>query len=275
MRWLWVVLSLWLCVAGSGEARAAEDRFITLVSTTSTDNSGLLDHLLPRFRAASGIQVRSVVVGTGQALRIARNGDADVLLVHDRASEEKFVADGFGTERFDVMYNEFILLGPKSDPAGIRGLTDAAAALAKLAGVEAVFVSRGDDSGTHKAELRLWKAASIDPVEDSGRWYRETGSGMGATLNTAAALDGYALSDRATWLTFRNPGDLTILVEGDARLRNPYGVIAVSATRHPHVKLADAQRFVAWLTGPAGQAAIAAFRLEGQVLFHPNAARPD
>ena len=254
------------------------ERFITVASTTSTENSGLFAHLLPKFEAATGINVRVVAVGTGQAIRIARNGDADVLFVHDRAAEERFVAAGFGVARRDVMYNDFIIVGPRDDPAGIRGLKDATAALKRIAAANAgrariPFVSRGDDSGTHKAELRLWQAAGIDVAALSGKWYLETGSGMGATLNTAAGVNGYALADRGTWLNFRNRGDLVTVVEGDRRLFNPYGVTLVNPERYPHVKAADGQAFIDWLTSPAGQDAIAGYRINGQQAFFPNAGR--
>ncbi len=268
-RALLLALAL-LALTATAPARAGE-RVITLASTTSTENSGLLAHLLPRFTRASGIDVRVITVGTGQALRIARNGDADVLLVHHRASEERFVAEGYGVQRHDVMYNDFVLVGPGIDPAGVRGRTDAAQALAQIACARAVFASRGDDSGTHKKERDLWAAAGLDPIEASGTWYRETGSGMGATLNAAAGMGAYALADRATWLAFRNKGDLEVLVEGDRRLFNPYGVILVNPARHPHVKAQDAQAFIDWLVSEPGQAAIAAYRLDGRQLFFPSA----
>ena len=249
----------------------AGERVITLASTTSTENSGLFAHLLPRFTRATGIKVRVIAVGTGQALRLAKNGDADVLLVHHRASEEKFVAEGYGVQRHDVMYNDFVLLGPGADPAGVRGGRDASAALARIARARALFASRGDDSGTHKKERDLWAAAGIDPVKASGAWYRETGSGMGATLNAAAGMGAYALADRATWLAFRNKGDLEVLVEGDERLFNPYGVILVNPAKHPHVNARDAQAFIDWLVSEPGQNAIAAFRVDGRQLFFPSA----
>ena len=268
-RILSLVFALTL-LAGASDARA-EARFITVASTTSTENSGLFAHILPRFTAASGIEVRVVAVGTGQAIKLAKNGDADVLLVHHTPSEEAFVAEGFGVERFDVMYNDFVLVGPRSDPAGVRAWGDAPAALARIAAAEATFASRGDDSGTHKTELGLWRAAGVDAAAASGTWYRETGSGMGATLNTASAMDAYALTDRATWLRFANKGNLEILVEGDPELFNQYGVILVSPERHPHVKAADGEAFIKWLTSPAGQAAIEAYRIEGAQAFFPNA----
>ncbi len=255
------------------QARAEDNagRFITVASTTSTENSGLFAHLLPQFTAASGIEVRVVAVGTGQAIKLARNGDADVLFVHHKPSEEAFVADGYGIERFDVMYNDFVLVGPAVDPAGIRDLAEAPAAFARIAAAEAPFASRGDDSGTHKKELGLWQAAGVDAVAASGTWYRETGSGMGATLNTASAMDAYALTDRATWLKFANKGGLEVLVEGDPRLFNQYGIILVSAQKHPHIKTADGEAFIRWLTAPAGQAAIGTYRIEGAQAFFPNA----
>ncbi len=249
----------------------AGERFITLASTTSTENSGLFGHILPIFEAATGIQVRVIAVGTGQALRIARNGNADVLLVHHRPSEEAFVAEGFGLERLDVMYNDFVIVGPLADPAGVRGSTDATASLAKIATAKAPFTSRGDDSGTHKKERGLWREAGVDIATASGGWYRETGSGMGATLNTAAAMDAYALTDRGTWLGFRNKAGLEILVESDTALFNQYGVILVNPARHPHVKQTDGRAFIDWLVSPAGQQAIGAFRLEGEQAFFPNA----
>jgi tungstate transport system substrate-binding protein len=278
-------LALILAAVGStalSGSPAAGERFITVASTTSTENSGLFAHILPLFEAPSGITVRVIAVGTGQAIRIARNGDADVLFVHDRAAEERFVAEEFGVERRDVMSNEFVIVGPRDDPAGIRLLTDAVTALTFIAAANAdrgrpapaPFISRGDDSGTHKAEVRLWQEANIDVTEASGRWYLETGSGMGATLNTAAGLGGYALSDRATWLNFRNRRELALLVEGDPRLFNPYGVILVSPEKHPHVKAADGQMFIDWLTAPSGQGAIAGYRINGEQAFLPNVGKP-
>ena len=248
----------------------AQDRYITLASTTSTDNSGLFADILPKFEAETGIAVRVVAVGTGAALRIGRAGDADVLLVHARAAEDAFVAGGYGAFRRDVMHNDFVIVGPDGDPAGLHRAVDAAAALRAVAASGLPFLSRGDDSGTHKAELRLWQAASIEPKRSSGQWYRETGAGMGATLNTAANMEAYALTDRGTWLSFNNRAGLAIVFEGDARLSNPYGVILVNPERHPHVKKADALRFIDWLTGPAGQKAIAGFRVNGKPLFFPD-----
>lgn len=249
----------------------AGERFITVASTTSTANSGLFDKILPVFQKMTGIEVRVVAVGTGQALRLARNGDADVLFVHHKPSELAFIEEGFGVERFDVMYNDFILVGPKSDPAGIGRMKGIGEAFASIARSESPFVSRGDDSGTHKRELSLWKAAELDPVPHSGAWYQELGAGMGATLNTAAAKSAYALTDRGTWLSFENKAELTILVEGDDRLLNPYGVILVDAEKFAHVKTADGQAFIDWLISGEGQKAIAAFKIEGEQLFFPSA----
>ena len=253
---------------------AAQERFITLASTTSTEQSGLFAHLLPAFTAATGIGVRVVALGTGQALDVGRRGDADVLLVHDRAAEETFVAEGWGGPRHAVMYNDFVIIGPAADPAGIAGLRDSAAALRRIAAARVPFISRGDRSGTHAAELRLWQIAGIDPAAGRGAWYREVGQGMGPALNTAAAQEAYLLADRGTWLAFRNRQELRVLVEGDQRLFNQYGVMAVNPARHPHVKSAEAERFIAWLVGPPGQAAIAAYRIGGEQLFFPNAERP-
>ena len=252
-------------------APAGAGDFITVASTTSTQNAGLFDHLLPLFEAETGIEVRVVAVGTGQALRLARNGDADLLLVHDKPAEEAFVAAGYGSERFDLMYNDFVVAGPAHDPAGIAGSGDAAAALGRIAAAEAPFVSRGDDSGTHRRERALWAAAGLDPTGASGTWYREAGQGMGATLNTAAMMEAYTLTDRGTWLKMRSRLDLRLLIEGDAGLRNQYGVTLVSPVRHPHVKAALARRFADWLISPAGQAAIDGFTIGDQRLFIPNA----
>ncbi|WP_152504154.1 substrate-binding domain-containing protein [Labrenzia sp. THAF82] len=250
---------------------AADENFIIVQSTTSTQNSGLFDQLLPEFQEKTGIEVRVVAVGTGQAIKNAANGDGDVLLVHSKPSEEKFVADGFGVARADVMYNDFVIVGPSNDPAGIAGSRDVVSALSKISESKALFASRGDDSGTHKAELRLWKAAGIDPSEDSGSWYRETGSGMGATLNTGTGMNAYVLTDRATWIAFGNKGDHKITVEGDARLFNQYGVILVNPKKHPHVKAESGQIFIDWLLSREGQRSIADFEIDGQQLFFPNA----
>ncbi|KRE15949.1 hypothetical protein ASE63_16875 [Bosea sp. Root381] len=249
----------------------AGSRFITVSSTTSTQDSGLFGHILPLFKAKTGIEVRVVSQGTGQALDTGRRGDADVVFVHAKAQEEKFVADGFGLERKPVMYNDFILIGPKADPAGIAGAKDITTALKAIQEKGAPFVSRGDKSGTHSAELALWKAAGIDLAEKKGAWYREIGQGMGAALNTAGSMGAYVLADRGTWLSFKNRGDLVISVEGDKRLFNQYGVIAVNPAKHPHVKINDGQAFVNWLVSPEGQKAIADYKIDGQQLFFPNA----
>jgi tungstate transport system substrate-binding protein len=247
------------------------DESIILQSTTSTANSGLYDAILPAFTDRSGIRVHVVAVGTGQAIKNAKNGDGDVLLVHAKASEEEFVADGYGVERFDVMYNDFVLVGPPADPAGISGLKEAPEALRKIATSRAIFASRGDNSGTHKKEAALWKAAGVDPAAASGSWYRETGSGMGATLNAAVGMGAYTMTDRGTWISFKNKGDHRILVEGDEQLFNQYGVILVNPDRHANVKAAQGQAFIDWILGEEGQSAIAAYKLEGQQLFFPNA----
>ncbi|GIK97691.1 MAG: tungsten ABC transporter substrate-binding protein [Alphaproteobacteria bacterium] len=268
--WLGVVAAAAAATLCASGIATADDRFITVASTTSTEDSGLFDHILPIFEAKTGIEVRVVAKGTGAAIKQASTGDADVLFVHDQKSEEKFVADGYGVERFPVMYNDFVLVGPKSDPAGIKGMSDIAQALKKIAAAQSAFTSRGDDSGTNKAELRLWEAAGIDAKAVSGSWYRETGQGMGPTLNTAAAMGAYALTDRGTWIAFENKSDLEIVVEGDDRLFNQYGVILVDPERFPHVKAADGQAFVDWLISPEGQQAIADFKLNGQQLFFPN-----
>ena len=248
----------------------AEQPFITMASTTSTEQSGLFPHLLPAFRKATGIDVHVVAVGTGQALDIGRRGDADVLFVHDRAAEEKFVAEGWGLKRTDVMYNDFVMIGPKADPAGVRG-HDIAAAFAKLATAPFPFVSRGDKSGTHAAELRYWKAAGIDTPVGRVAHYQQCGCGMGPALNIASSTGAYLLADRGTWLNFRNRGDLEVLVEGDKRLFNQYGVIVVNPARHPNVKTALAQTFADWVVSAEGQAAIASYRINGEQLFFPNA----
>ncbi len=249
----------------------AEERFITVASTTSTQNSGLFDYLLPLFQKQTGIEVRVVAVGTGQAIQLGERGDADVLLVHHRPSEEKFIQEGHGVKRFDVMYNDFVIVGPKTDPAGIRGQHEPVAALQKIAAAKAPFASRGDDSGTHKLELELWKTANVDPKAASGQWYRETGSGMGATLNTASGLDAYTLTDRASWISFKNKGGLEVLVQDSPRLFNQYGLILVNPAKHPTVKVKDGQAFIDWLLSADGQKAIASFKVDGQQLFFPNA----
>ena len=249
----------------------AEDRFIIVQSTTSTQNSGLLDYLLPIFKEKTGIEVRVVAVGTGQAIKNAQNGDGDVLLVHAKPAEEKFVAEGWGVERFDVMYNDFVIVGPANDPAGVAGSNDVVAALTKIAETKSPFASRGDDSGTHKAEKRLWKAAGIDIASASGDWYRETGSGMGATLNAGVGMGAYIMTDRATWISFGNKGDYKVAVEGDDKMFNQYGVILVNPEKFSNVKAEDGQAFIDWLIGDEGQKAIAGFKIEGQQLFFPNA----
>ena len=249
----------------------AQERSITVASTTSTEQSGLFGHILPIFKREAGIAVRVVALGTGQALDVGRRGDADVVFVHDRAAEERFVAEGFGGPRRHVMFNDFVITGPAADPARIAGLGDTAEALRRIAATRAPFISRGDRSGTHAAELRLWQLAGVDPATGRGQWYREVGQGMGPALNTAAAQGAYVLADRGTWLSFRNRQDQRILIESDSRLFNQYGVMLVNAQRHPHVKAADGQRFIDWLLSAAGQAAIAGYRINGEQLFFPNA----
>ena len=265
-RLLPVLLLPALLFAAALPARA--QRSITVASTTSTEQSGLFGHILPIFTAASGIGVRVVALGTGQALDVGRRGDADVVFVHDTAAEEKFVAEGFSLRRYPVMYNDFVIVGPAADPAGIAGLADVVAAYRRIAAAAAPFISRGDRSGTHAAELRLWREAGITPA---GSWYREIGQGMGPALNMASAADAYVFTDRGTWLSFRNRGSLKILVEGDRRLFNQYGVMLLNPARHPHVKAADGQAFIDWLVSPAGQAAIAGYTVGGAQLFFPNA----
>jgi tungstate transport system substrate-binding protein len=267
------VAALALPVAGLAQAQApaqAPASAIVMASTTSTEQSGLFGHLLPAFKQATGIDVRVVAVGTGQALDTGRRGDADVVFVHDTAAEEKFVAEGFATQRRNVMYNDFVLIGPKADPAGTRG-ADIAAALKKLAASPLAFISRGDKSGTHAAELRLWKAAGVDVAATKPAAYRECGCGMGPALNIAASTNAYLLADRGTWLSFKNRGDLAIVVEGDKTLFNQYGVMVVNPARHPHVKAAAAQRFADWVVSPAGQSSIAGYKIGSEQLFFPNA----
>ncbi len=248
----------------------AQDKHIVVASTTSTEQSGLFKHILPIFKAKTGIDVRVVAQGTGQALDTGRRGDADVVFVHDKVAEQKFIAEGSGVDRREVMYNDFVMVGPKSDPAKVAGTKDIAAALKKIADSKAAFASRGDKSGTHAAELRLWKLANVDPQTGKGSWYRETGSGMGPTLNTAAASDAYALTDRGTWLSFKNRRDLGIVVEGDQRLFNQYGVILVNPSKHAHVKKDLGTTFINWITSPEGQKAIADYKIDGEQLFFPN-----
>jgi tungstate transport system substrate-binding protein len=268
--WLRGLLVGAFCLIASAGAGHAADRFITLASTTSTDNSGLFDYLLPKFFARTGIAVRVVAVGTGAALRLGSRGDADVVLVHAPDQERQFVAAGHGISRLPVMHNDFVFVGPRSDPAAIKGTRHAAELLRRLYRVKAAFASRGDKSGTHSKERALWRAASLDPRKFSGRWYLETGSGMGATLNFAVARGAYTLADRATWLAFRNKGDLVLLADGDPLLANPYGVIVVSPAKHPGVKVTDATAFAHWLTGTDGQAAISAYRINGEQVFFPD-----
>lgn len=260
-----------LLIMLAASSAQAQQRFITVASTTSTEQSGLFGALLPVFTKKTGIGVRVVALGTGQALDLARRGDADVVFVHAKAAEEKFLAEGHGVNRRPVMYNDFVLIGPRSDPAGIAGGRDITAALKKLQAAQVPFVSRGDRSGTHMAELRLWKAAGIDLDKVRGPWYRDTGQGMGPALNTATSMNAYLLADRGTWLAFRNRGDLAVLVEGDQRLFNQYGVMLVSQDRHPSVKKDLGQTFIDWLVSPEGQKAIADYRINGEQLFHPNA----
>jgi len=263
-----------LAMLGLSQGSAfAQQNFITVASTTSTEQSGLFKHLLPVFEKKTGTQVRVVALGTGQALDMARRGDADVVFVHDKVAEEKFVADGFGVRRFEVMYNDFVLVGPKADPAKIAGSKDITDAYKKIAAAGAPFASRGDKSGTHAAELRLWKDAGVDPATGKGGWYRETGSGMGPTLNTASAMNDYSFTDRGTWLSFKNRGDLVIVVEGDQKLFNQYGVMLVNPAKHPHVKKDLGQAFVDWVISPEGQQTIAAYKIGTDQLFFPNAKR--
>lgn len=249
----------------------AQDKFIVVQSTTSTQNSGLYDYLLPIFQEKTGIEVRVVAVGTGQAIKNAQNCDGDVLFVHAKPSEEKFVAAGYGVSRSDVMYNDFVIVGPASDPAGVAGSKNVGESLTRIKEAKAPFASRGDDSGTHKAELRLWKAAGIDPSQDSGAWYRETGSGMGATLNTAVGMNAYAMTDRATWISFGNKGDFKVAVEGDERMFNQYGIILVNQEKCPDVKADLGQTFIDWVLSDEGQSAIADYKQNGEQLFFPNA----
>jgi tungstate transport system substrate-binding protein len=267
------VIAATCAVLITGGPATAADQFIIVQSTTSTQNSGLFEHLLPKFQEATGIEVRVVAVGTGQALKNAQNCDGDVLFVHAKPDELKFVAAGYGVRRFDVMYNDFVIVGPKADPAKIGGSRDAAAALKSIALAKAPFASRGDDSGTNKKEMSLWKAAGVDPTGASGKWYRETGSGMGATLNAVVGMNAYTLTDRGTWISFENKDGLEILVEGDPDLFNQYGVMRVSPEHCPNVKVEAGQKFVDWVTGPDGQAAIASYKIDGQQLFFPNAKR--
>jgi tungstate transport system substrate-binding protein len=258
-----------------GGPAIAQDKSIVVASTTSTQDSGIFGHILPLFEAKTGIQVKVIAQGTGQALDTGRRGDADVVFVHAKAAEEKFLSDGFGVKRFPVMYNDFVLVGPKSDPAGIAGTKDIVAALTTLKARQIPFVSRGDRSGTHQAELALWKIAGIDIADEKGPWYREIGQGMGATLNTAGAMGAYTISDRGTWISFKNKGDFIVAVEGDKRLFNQYGVMLVNPQRHSNVKQELGQQFIDWLISAEGQTAIGGYKIDGQQLFYPNAGDPN
>jgi tungstate transport system substrate-binding protein len=269
-----LVRAAYLALALACASSALAQRFITVASTTSTEQSGLFKHLLPVFEQKSGIEVRVVALGTGQALDLARRGDADVVFVHAKAAEEEFLREGHGVRRFPVMYNDFVIIGPKQDPARIAGGADAPEALREIKSAGAAFVSRGDRSGTHIAEVNLWTMAGIDIAKEKGPWYRETGQGMGPALNTAAAMNAYLLSDRATWLAFNNRGELAVLVEGDRRLMNQYGVMLVNPEKHPSVKRTDGQAFIDWVVSPEGQAAIAGYKIAGEQLFFPNAGEP-
>jgi tungstate transport system substrate-binding protein len=268
-----LILAALLCFASINAH--AQDKFITVASTTSTEQSGLFGYLLPFYESQTGVKVRVVALGTGQALDVGRRGDADVVFVHARAAEDKFLAEGEGVKRYPVMYNDFVLIGPKNDPAHVGGEKNSLEALKKVAAANAPFVSRGDRSGTHMAELDLWKAAAIDLEKAKGPWYRDTGQGMGPALNTASSMNAYILADRGTWLAFKNRGDLVILVEGDKRLFNQYGVMLVSPTKHPSVKAALGQQFIDWLVSPAGQNIISGYKINGEQLFYPNATDPN
>jgi tungstate transport system substrate-binding protein len=266
-----ITAALFGAVIFTAPIAVAQEKSIIVSSTTSTQDSGLFGHILPLFKAKTGIEVKVVSQGTGQALDTGRRGDADVVFVHAKAQEVKFVADGFGVKRFPVMYNDFVLIGPKSDPAGVKGMKDVGKALTTIMGKKADFISRGDRSGTHSAELKLWKAAGVDIEKAKGPWYKAIGQGMGAALNTAGAGKAYVLSDRATWIHFKNKGDLAILVEGDKRMFNQYGVMLVNPVKHPNVKKDLGQQFVDWLISPEGQKAIAGYKINGEQLFYPNA----
>ncbi len=269
-----MLIALALTALCSASTAFGQDKSIVVSSTTSTQDSGLFGHILPLFKAKTGIDVKVVAQGTGQALDTGRRGDADVVFVHAKSSEEKFLSEGFSTKRFPVMYNDFVLVGPKSDPAGIKGTKDIVAALKAIKDKSAPFISRGDRSGTHIAEQNLWKAAGIDIEKDKGPWYKSIGQGMGAALNTASASNSYALTDRGTWLSFKNRGDLIVSVEGDKRLFNQYGVMLVNPAKHPSVKKDLGQAFIDWLVSPEGQKAIAGYKINGEQLFYPNASDP-
>ncbi|HEY9183262.1 MAG TPA: substrate-binding domain-containing protein [Gammaproteobacteria bacterium] len=264
----------YLLIALACAPSALGQQFITVASTTSTEQSGLFGHLLPIFEQKTGIEVRVVALGTGQALDLARRGDADVVFVHARSAEEQFLREGHGVQRFPVMYNDFVIVGPKADPAGIAGGVDTLDAFRKIKSTGAPFVSRGDRSGTHIAEVNFWTMAGVDIEKEKGSWYRETGQGMGPALNTASSMNAYLLADRATWLAFKNRGELTILVEGDKRLMNQYGVMLVNPEKHAHVKRVEGQAFIDWLVSAEGQASIAGYKIEGEQLFFPNAGEP-
>ena len=272
LKFAWRVIGLAVVLLGA--PLQAQQRTITLASTTSTEQSGLFGHLLPLFRAATGIEVKVVAVGTGQALKLAERGDADALLVHDRIGEDELAAKGHALDRRDVMFNDFVIAGPKDDPAKIAGLKDAKEALRRIAASKAPFVSRGDDSGTHRLELRLWKALPLDVKSDTGGWYRETGSGMGPALNTAAGLNAYIVADRATWASFKNRQNLALLAEGDKALFNPYGALLVNPAKGAHIRAADAQTWHEWLASAAGQQAIASFKIGGEQVFFPMQVAP-
>ena len=269
-----LALGIAITVAGTSIAFAQEEKSIVVSSTTSTQDSGLFGHILPLFKAKTGIEVKVISQGTGQALDTGRRGDADVVFVHAKSAEEKFLAEGFGVKRFPVMYNDFVIIGPKSDPAGIKGMKDVAAALNIVKSKGATFISRGDKSGTHIAEINLWKAVGIDIEKDKGPWYKSIGQGMGAALNTAAASNAYVMSDRGTWISFKNKSDLVVAVEGDKRLFNQYGVMLVNPAKHPSVKKGLGQAFIDWLVSPEGQRAIANYKINGEQLFYPNAGEP-
>lgn len=263
------IISVFLIFSNTSISK--DDPYILLQSTTSTKNSGIYDYLIPRFREESGIDVRVVAVGTGQALKNAQNGDADILIVHAKDREEKFVEQGFGLKRHELMYNDFVIVGPNSNPADISNESGVAEALRKISQARAIFVSRGDDSGTHIKELSLWKLAGVNAVKDSGTWYREAGAGMGATLNTAVSMNAYTITDRATWISFGNKQNHSMLLEGDPPLHNQYSVIAVNPEKHPHVKIDLVNRFIDWLLSERGQMVIAKYTVQGQQLFSPNA----
>jgi tungstate transport system substrate-binding protein len=271
MRFRYFALGAALAISAAALPASAQEKSIVVASTTSTQDSGLFGFILPKFKTKTSIDVKVIAQGTGQALDTGGRGDADVVFVHAKSQEQKFVADGFGVKRFPVMYNDFVLIGPKADPAGIKGGKDILAGLKAISGKGSPFVSRGDKSGTHSAELRLWKAAALDPAATKPGWYREIGQGMGAALNTAGAMRGYVLSDRGTWISFKNKGDLEIMVEGDRRLFNQYGIILVNPTKHAHVKKDLGQAFVDWIVSAEGQQAIRDYKIDGQQLFFPNA----